>query len=186
MDDFLNDTRQKMQKVIEALVSDVATLRAGRASPALIENITIDAYGGTQRLKIMEMGTVSVTDPHTLVISPWDVSQVEDIRKGIAAANVGLTPVTDGEVVRINIPPLTEERRKELVKALHQKTEAGRVMIRQVRHELMVEFKKQFEEKILAEDERSRREEELQKTTTKFMTEIDRIGDNKVEELMTV
>lgn len=186
MDFSLDVAAQKMQKAVEALTSDVATIRTGRASPSLIENIVINAYGGSQKLKVMEMGTVSTSDLHTLVVTPWDISQVEEIRKGIASANVGLTPVTDGEVVRVNIPPLTEERRQEFVKVLHQKLEGGKIMVRQVRHDLMSEFKKQFEEKILIEDDKKKTEEELQKMTDQFMAEIDAIGSKKEQDLMTV
>ncbi len=186
MDDSLVLASQKMQKAIEALTADVATIRTGRASPSLVENIVIPAYSGSQKLKVMEMGTVSVSDSKTLVITSWDISQVEEISKGITAANVGLTPIVDGEVVRINIPPLTEERRRELVKMLHQKLEGGRIMIRQVRHDLMSDFKKQFEEKDLSEDERKRLEVELQKITDQFMAEIEAVGNKKEQDLMTV
>ena len=186
MDFSLNVVLQKMQKAIEAVISDVATIRTGKASPTLIENIIIPACGGSQKLKVMEMGTVFTSDLHTLVVTPWDISQVEEIRKGIAAANIGLTPVTDGEVVRINIPSLTEERRQELVKALHQKLEGGRIMIRQVRHDSMSEYKRNFDEKTLIEDDRKKLEEELQKMTDRFMAEIDAIGNKKEQDLMTI
>lgn len=186
MDDSLVLASQKMQKAIEALTADVATIRTGRASPSLVENIVIAVYGGSQKLKVMEMGTVSASDSKTLAVAPWDISQVDEICKGIASANIGLTPVVDGGLVRINIPPLTEERRHELVKMLHQKLEGGRIMVRQVRHDLMSDFKKQFEEKGLSEDERKRLEEELQKMTDQFMSEIEVVRNKKEQDLMTV
>jgi|SRR5581483_1122950 len=178
----LNAIKQKMQKAIEVLKGDLATIRTGRATPALVENVVISAYGGAQRLKVMELATIGVTDSHTIVLTPFDQSIIGDITKGILENNVGLSPVIDGNIIRISIPPLSEERRGEFVKLMHQKLEGGRVMIRQVRHEAMGDVKKAD----LAEDETKRLEKQIQELTDDSMAEIEILGEQKEKELMQI
>lgn len=186
MDLNLSETKQKMLKALELIKADLATLRTGRASPALVENLEVLVYGGAQKLKIIELASITTPDPHLILITPWDQSIIGDIAKGIQVSNIGLSPVIDSSSIRLSIPPLTEERRLELVKAMRQKLEAGKVMIRQVRHDLMAEIKRAYDEKELIEDDKKRIEETLQKTTDEMMGEIDRLGMAKEEELMTV
>lgn len=181
----LSTTQLKMSKAINFLKSDLVSIHTGRATPALIENVEIIAYGGTQKMKLEELGTITVLDAKTIVISPWDQSVINEIYKGIMAANIGLTPVVDSQVVRMSVPSLTEERRLEFVKLLKQKLEAGRIMIRQIRHEFMSDLKRAFESEQVNEDERDRLEKELQETTDEMNTQIEEIGREKEKELMT-
>ena len=161
-------------------------MRTGRAAPSLIEGIVINAYGGTQKLRLMELATIAASDPQTLVITPFDQSIIGEIQKGIQEANVGLSPVIDGELVRITIPHLSEERRQELIHLMRQKLENGKIMVRQVRHEAMAEIKKQKAQKIISEDEVSRLEKEVQKVTDEMITDIDLVGEKKEEELLSI
>lgn len=182
--DLVSDTKQKMESVLAVLRGDLATVRTGRAAPSLVENISINAYGGSTRLKVMELATIAATDSHTLVITPFDASITSEIQKGIEAANVGLNPVIDGQLIRISIPPLSEERRLELVHLMKQKLENGRIMIRQVRHDAMIEIKKQ--KNTLSEDEVIRLEKEVQRATDKIISQIDEMGKKKEEELLQI
>lgn len=179
----LDEVSQKMGKVLDLLKSDLATVRTGRAAPSLIENIVLSVYGATQRLKLMELATITTSDPQTLVIAPFDNSIIGEIQKGIIEANVGLNPSNDGQVIRIAIPQLSEERRKELIYLMHQKLENGRIMVRQIRHEAMTDIKKQKE---ISEDEVSRLEKEIQKLTDELMEDIEGMGKKKEEELMQI
>lgn len=178
--------RQKMLKAIEVLRGDLATIRTGRAAPTLVENIIINAYGGTQRLKVLELATIAVSDPQTLALTPFDPSIIGEIQKGILEANVGLNPMVDGNIIRISIPPLSEERRRDLIKMMHQKLENGKVMIRQVRQEAMSQVKKQFSDKAISEDDLIHKEKEIQKATDEMISEIETMGKRKKEELMQI
>lgn len=184
MDELIIYAKQKMQKVLEVLHGDLATVRTGRATPSLVDHIIINAYGGTTKLKVMELATIAASDPQTLVITPFDASILGEIQKGIQEANVGLNPVTDGQLIRISIPPLSEERRQQLIHLMKQKLENGRIMIRQVRHDAMNEVKKQSAS--LSEDEVVRLEKEIQKATDEKISEIDSMGKRKEEELMQI
>lgn len=183
MDNLIQDTRQKMAKVLDVLRSDLATVRTGRAASSLVENIVLSVYGGTQKLKLMELATITTSDSQTLVITPFDASIIGEMQKGILEANVGLNPSNDGQVIRITIPQLSEERRKELIHLMHQKLENGRIMVRQIRHEAMVDIKKQKE---ISEDEVTRHEKEIQKLTDELMLDIDGMGKKKEEELLQI
>ncbi len=185
MDQVVKDTRHKMQRTIDALHQEFLTVRTGKASPALVENIVIMAYGGTTPLKVLELATIGVQNNTTIVISPFDKSIISDIEKGISNANVGLNPIVDGEILRINLPPLTEERRTELSKLVKQKAEVGKVSIRQVRHEGMEDVEK-MEKDGLSEDEKERLEREIQKATDEFVEKIDLLSADKEKELMTL
>lgn len=182
----LKDTQDKMTKVVEYVKQDTATIRTGRATSALIENLVVTAYEGTTKMRILEMGQISTPDAQTIMITPYDQSTVGDIRRDIQAANMGFTPIVDNGIIRISVPALTAERRQEYVRMLHHKLEDGRVKIRQLRHDRMTEFKKAHEDGELPEDDRTRLEEELQKMTDKMMEEIEKIGENKEKELTTV
>ncbi len=182
----LGDVPGKMAKVLDFVKSDVATIRTGRATPALVENVVINAYGGTVKMRVLELAQITTPDAQSLLITPYDQSIIGDIRRDIVAANVGLTPVLDNNVIRIAVPALTAERRLEYVKMLHRKLEEGRVKVRQIRHDRMGEFKRSSESGELPEDDRERLEEELQKVTDKMMEEIELIGQMKEKELTTV
>ena len=182
----LKEVRDRMEKAMAALTGDLTSFRTGRATPSLVENIIVPAYGGTQRLKVVELGTINVNDPHTVTIAPWDPSVIGEIRKGILEANIGLTPVIDNELIRIAVPELTTEQRQQFVKLLGSKLESSRVSISQIRQDHMHEIKKAFDNKELSEEERDRAEADLQKLTDEMIKKIDELGDKKETELMTI
>lgn len=183
MDQIAENTKKKIDKVLEILKTDLDTIRTGRATPALVENIIINAYGGSAKLKVMELATVSVTDASTLMITPFDATQLDDIQKGIELSNTGFTPSNDGIVIRISIPQLSQERREELIKAMKLKLENGKIMVRQVRHEAMDNIKKEYEGQ---EDEIKRLEKEVQKLIDDTVETIDNWGRQKESELMQI
>lgn len=186
MENIVSEVRSRMQRAIDVLRQDFATVRTGKASPALVENIVINAYGGTQPLRVLELATIHVQDNNTLVITPFDRSIIAEIEKGISGANVGLNPIVDGELLRINLPPLTEERRAEFVKLIKQKTESGKVILRQIRHEGMEDVKRAAKAAGHSEDEVERIEKEIQKATDDFTEKMDDITREKEKELMTL
>lgn len=180
------EVSSKFQKVIDLLTVDISGIRTGRATTALVENIVVPAYGGTQRLKIMELASLSAPDPTQIIINPWDKSIIGDIKKGILEANIGMNPNIDGEIIRIVISPLTTEDREKFVKLLSQKLENGRVMVRKVRGDEMHEIKKKFEEKALTEDEKFAQEKKLQDLTDQFIGKIEEMGEKKKAELLQI
>jgi ribosome recycling factor len=178
--------KERMNSVIAIVADDISTIRTGRATSAMVESIVCPAYGGTQRLKVRELASISIPDPQTILIDPWDKSIIGDIRKGILEANIGLNPNIDGDVIRIVVPAVTSEERMKLVKLLHQKLEAGRVMIRQIRGDVMHEIKKKFEAKEISEDEKFRQEKRVQEITDEFIGKIDDLGKRKEAELISI
>lgn len=186
IDPLLSNTRDRMKKAIEVTHTDLASIRSGRATPALVENITISAYGGTQRLKIMEMATITTMDSKTIVIAPYDASTIQEIEKGIMEGNSGMSPVVDGEIIRITIPALSEERRQEYIKLARVKLEAGRIMVRQVRQEGMKELKKLEDAKEISEDDRKHGEKRVQELTDEMIADIDAMGERKEAELLQI
>lgn len=184
--DLLGVLKLKIEKVLDVLHADLATIRTGRATPSLVENIVINAYGGTQRLKVIELATIAVSDSQTLLVTPYDQSIIHEIEKGIQEANVGLNPVVDSQVVRISVPSLSEERRQELIKLMKHKLENGRVMVRQARHEAMSEIKKSHGDKQISDDDMLRMEKETQRVIDEAMGVIDSMGKKKEEELLQI
>jgi ribosome recycling factor len=180
---FINDIKQKMEKVPEVLKSDLSSIRTGRAAPSLVENITISAYGGTAKLRVIELASITASDPQTILITPFDGSIIGEIKKGIEVANIGFNPVIDSQVIRISIPPLSQERREELVHSVNQKLEGGKIQVRQIRQDAMHEIKK---EEGIPEDEQIQQEKEIQKITDEAIEKIDLLGEKKKEELMQV
>lgn len=183
MDPLAVQTKQKINKVLEVIKGDLSTLRTGRASPLLVENLVLSVYGGSTKLKVMELATVGVTDARTLIITPFDPSIIQEIQKGIQEANLGFTPVIDGHMIRISIPQLSQERREELIKAMRHKLENGKIMVRQVRHEAMAEIKEEFEGR---EDDVKRLEKEVQKLVDDTMEIIEDFGEQKEKELLQI
>ena len=178
--------RSKMQQVVSLVVGDIGVIRTGRATASLVEGLGLSLYGGSQKLKLQEVATISTPDTQTLIIDPWDKSIIGEIRQGILAANVGMNPSIDGEIIRISMPPLTTEDRDKYVKLLSTKLENGRVMIRQVRSDTMHDIKKRFEEKELTEDEKFNSEKRLQEITDEFIAKIEEVGEKKKQELLSV
>jgi ribosome recycling factor len=185
-DQILNQARDRMRKSLDVTRNDLASIRSGRATPSLVENITVSCYGGTQKLKVLEMATITTQDSKTLLISPYDPSQIDELEKGIQQANTGLTPVIDGEVIRIAIPSLSQERRLEYIKLAKAKLEAGRIMIRQVRQEAMKDLKSTENKNTITEDERKHGEKLVQELTDEMIAEIDSLGEKKEQELLRV
>jgi ribosome recycling factor len=178
--------KQGMQRVVDVIKVDLGTVRTGRAAPSLVENVMIHAYGGTQHLRVIELAQIATQDSQTLVITPYDNSIIGEISKGLLEGNVGLTPVIDGQIIRISIPTLTEERRQQLVGLVNQKLEAGKVQVRQVRHEAMEEVKKQLNDKNISEDDLFRLEKDIQRITDETIGELEFLGKKKEEELMQI
>lgn len=183
---LLSETRAKMEKALEVLKEDLGTVRSGRATPALVENLRISCYQGGQTLKLLELATITTQDGQTLLIAPFDSAIIEEIEKGILQANLGLTPAVEGSVIRVKIPPLFEERRQEYLRLAKKKLEGGRIMIRQIRKEAKIKIRKAFEEDELNEDEKENLKEEIQQITDKANEQIELIGKKKEEELMRI
>ncbi len=183
---FLTQVKDKMVKAMQVLADDLATIRTGRATPALVENLVISAYDNTAHLRLKEMATITTDGPRMIVIAPFDPTVIRDIERGISIANLGYSGAVDGNIIRISIPPLTDERRQEYIKLAHTKLECGRVMVRQVRHEAMIQLKHKFEAKELGEDEKKYLEKEIQIYTDDFMGEIEVLRENKERELREI
>lgn len=186
IDNILNTARDHMRKAVEVTKQDLASIRSGRATPALVENISISAYENTQHLRVMEMATITTMDSKTIVVAPYDPSTLVDLQRGIQDANTGLSPVVDKEIIRIVIPPLSEERRFEYIKLAKTKLEAGRIMIRQIRHEAMKNLKKIVDEKTISEDEEKHGDKLIQELTDEMVAEIDTLEQKKEAELLQV
>jgi ribosome recycling factor len=181
----LEEIRQKMTKALEILADELAVLKTGRANPALVEKIMVEAY--ERRMPLVELATITTPAADQLMITPFDQAIAKNIERALSLErNLGLSVIVDENVVRVNIPPLTEERRQEFIKILRGKLEAGRVMIRQIRHDKMMELKRAFEVHQISEDERFRQEQELQKLTEEFNERIEGMGKAKEEELLTI
>lgn len=174
----------KMQAILNNLISGIATIRTGRVTPSLVENLEVGVYGGQQRLKILELASITISDPQTIVIDPWDKSIIGEIKKGIEAANVGMNPIIDGEIIRISMPPLTTEDREKYVKLLSGKLEEERVEIRKIRAETMHVIKKGYEDKELTEDQKFAQEKKLQELTDEFIKKIEEKANMKKKELL--
>jgi ribosome recycling factor len=178
------DAESRMQKSVEALKTDLLKIRTGRAHPSLLDHITVDYYGVETPLK--QVANVSVEDSRTLSISPWEKDLVKAIEKAIMKADLGLNPATAGTTIRIPMPPLTEERRRDMVKIVKNEAEAGRVAIRNIRRDANSDFKDLLKEKEISEDEQRRAEEGIQKLTDKYVAKIDEALAGKEKELMEV
>lgn len=175
-----------MQKALRVLMEDLATIRTGRATPALIENVVITAYEGTQHLRVKEMATITTEGPRTILVAPFDLTVIKDIERGINSANLGLMAAVDGPIIRITIPSLTAERRQEYIKLADSKVEGGRVMIRQIRHEIMNELKRKFEAKEIPQDEKDRLSKQIQAVTDEMMAEIEALRSQKEKDLLGI
>jgi ribosome recycling factor len=178
--------RLRMQQVVDIVLTDISSLRTGKATSSLVDNLIILVYGGQQKLKIQELATISSPDAQTLIISPWDKSIIGEIRQGILAANIGLNPMTDGEIIRINLPQMTTEDREKYIRLLSTKLENGKIMIRQIRGDAMRDLKNGFENKEMSEDEKFESEKLVQQITDEYIGKIDEAGKNKKQELLTI
>jgi ribosome recycling factor len=182
--DLLKDAEHRMHGAIKTLTDDLAAIRTGRANPAIIEKLSVNYYDAPTPL--LQLATITVPEPRSLMIKPFDAGTLKDIEKAILASDLGLTPNSDGKVIHLNLPPLTEERRRDLVKMVHGRLEEARVAIRNIRrdsHNDMRDFEK---EKLISENDLKTGEESLQKLTDKFIEEVGEFGRKKESEIMEV
>jgi ribosome recycling factor len=179
----LDETRSLMQKAIEHFEYELSKIRAGRANPAMLEGIEVEAYG--TRSPLQQLANISTPDAKTITIQPWDTSLLQAIERGIMMANIGLTPQNDGKIIRLNIPPLTEERRKDLVKQSKAEAETARVSVRNIRREANEKIKKLLKDG-LPEDSCKKAENDIQNITNEFTSKIEKHLEVKEKEIMTV
>jgi ribosome recycling factor len=184
IDDVKAEAESKMKKAIEALKHDLQGIRTGRASPALLEPLKVDFYGTATPL--VQVASVSAPEARLLVIKPFDPSTIKAIEKAILQSDLGLTPNNDGKIIRLGLPPLTEERRRELTKVVHKRTEEGHIAIRNVRHQSLKDLQELEDEKLISEDQHFRGKELVQEVTDKYIKLADEIGKKKQEEVMEV
>ncbi|MBV8694421.1 MAG: ribosome recycling factor [Chloroflexi bacterium] len=182
--DVFEDAQRRMQKAVEALKQDLAAIRTGRASAALVERITVDYYGTPTPLN--QVASISVPEARLLVIQPWDKKLLTDIEKAIQKSDLGINPNNDGTVIRLTIPPMTQERRRDLVKTLHKKLDEHKVAVRNVRRDVQDKLRDREKKKEVSEDELKRSTERLQKLTDRHIDEMDKVGKTKETEILEV
>jgi ribosome recycling factor len=180
----VEDARKRMEDALEALRREFATVRTGKATPALLDTVRVEAYGS--KLPINQVATVHTPEPSLLVVQPFDKSLMTDVERAIQSADLGFNPSNDGNVIRIPIPPLNEERRKEFVKLLHKMAEEGRVSVRHARRIVRDELHKRVREHEIGEDEGKRREDALEKLTHEYTDRIDELLKHKEEEVLAL
>ncbi|WP_348650822.1 ribosome recycling factor [Thermodesulfovibrio sp. 1176] len=173
-----------MNNAVEVFKKDLATFRTGRASLSILDNIRVDYYGSLVPLN--QVATLGIPEPRTITIQPWEQKMVGEIERAIMKSDLGLTPINDGKTIKINIPPLTEERRKQLVKVVRKRAEEARVAVRNIRRDIIEEIKKAEKDKKLSEDDSRRIQDEIQKITNSFIEKIDKILEQKEKEIMEV
>lgn len=182
--DILKEAETRMHAAVQALGDDLAGIRTGRASPALVEKLPVDYYDVPTPL--LQLATISVPEPRSLLIRPFDPSALKGIERAILASDLGLTPNNDGKAVHLHLPPLTEERRRDLVKIVHNRLEEGRIAVRNIRRDLKKDMEDFEKEKLISKDDLERGEEDLQKVTDRFIQEIDKLGQHKEQEILEV
>ncbi|NLA80083.1 MAG: ribosome recycling factor [Chloroflexi bacterium] len=182
IDDLLRETKTRMQSALDVLEEDLLGIRTGRASPALVEKLQIEYYGSN--VSLIQLATISVPESRQLLIRPFDGSSLKMIERAIQASDLGLTPNNDGKVIRLNLPPLTEERRRDLVKLVNNRLEEGRVAIRNIRRDVLKDLRDFEKEKMISEDELKRAEEDFNKMTNEYVDEVSVIGERKEKEIM--
>jgi ribosome recycling factor len=184
IDDVKNDAENKMKKTVDALKRELMTIRTGRASPALIEPLKVDYYGAPTPL--LQIATIAAPEPRLLTIKPYDQSSIAAIEKAILKSDLGLTPINDGKLIRLSIPPLNEERRRELTKVVHKHAEEAHVALRNVRRDALKDLEDLEKEKLISEDQHFKGKEMLQQLTDKYVAEVDQVAKKKEAELMEV
>jgi ribosome recycling factor len=182
--DAHNEAEERMKGAVEALEEDLGGIRTGRASPALVERLPIEYYG--MPTPLIQLATISVPESRQLLIRPFDATSLKAIERAIQASDLGLTPNNDGKAIRLNLPPLTEERRRDLVKVVHSRVEEARVAVRNVRRDSIKDLREFEHEKLISEDELEEGEEDLQKLTDKYIEVVSAVGEHKEREIMEV
>ncbi|MET0985624.1 MAG: ribosome recycling factor [Steroidobacteraceae bacterium] len=184
LEDVKKDATERMQKCVVALRNELKRLRTGRAHPGLVEHLRVDYYGS--EVPLQQVANVAVEDARTLTITPWEKNMVQVIEKAIMKSDLGLMPATAGTVIRVPMPPMTEERRREMTKVVRHEAENARVAVRNVRRDVMNELKDMLKEKLVSQDDDRRAQEDVQKLTDKHVAEIDQVLAEKEKELMQV
>lgn len=180
----VEEAKKRMEEALDAMRREFATVRTGKATPALLDTVRVDAYGG--KMPLNQVATVSTPEPSLLVVQPFDKSLLADVERAIMMADLGLNPANDGNVIRVPIPPLNEERRKEYVKLLHKMAEEGRISIRHARRSVRDELHKKVKEHEIGEDDGRRREDALEKLTQEYADKIDDLLKHKEDEVMAI
>ncbi len=183
-EETLTDAQRRMQGAVEATRRELEAIRGGRARPGLVEHLKVEFYGVPTPLN--QMATITAPEPRLLTIQPWDRGAMGAIEKAIQKSDLGINPSSDGTLIRLAIPPLTEQRRKDLVKLVHRKVEEGRVAVRNVRRDSLEALRRLMHDKQISEDDERRAQEQLQKHTDKYVGEVDRLGREKEAELLEV
>lgn len=181
--DLINQKKSNFDAVLDFYKTDIASIRTGRATPVLVEDIVVDAYG--QKMQIKELATITVPEPRSLLIQPWDKGVISAIEGAIRKSDLGLNPVVDGQAIRLNIPSLTEERRKEFIKLLKQKTEESRVKLRRIREEIWDKIQAMERDHEIREDDKFKAKEDLQKIIDEYNKKIEELEKKKEQELLT-
>src|SRR3982750_960034 len=184
VEDILKDTRPKMEAVIEDFKRKLLNVRTGRATVGLLDSVSVDYYGTPTPLT--QMASVAVPEPQLITVQPWDMSQLGVVEKAIIAANIGLNPSNDGKVIRLPVPPLNEERRKQLAKQVHEIAEDHRIAVRNIRHAANDSLKKALKDKTISEDDERSGLDQVQKLTNTLIGKIDELAKNKEQEIMSV
>lgn len=182
--DSLKEAEHRMKISLQALEDDLAGIRTGRATPALVERLSVEYYGVPTPLQ--QLATFSIPEPRQILIKPFDASSIKDIERAIQTSDLGLTPSNDGKSIRLTLPPLTEERRQELVKVVGHRVEEGRVAVRIIRRDTIKDLREFEEEKMISEDDLRRGEEDTQKLTDEYVEKMNEVGDKKEEEILEV
>jgi ribosome recycling factor len=182
--DFYNEAEGRMKGAVQALEEDLAGIRTGRASPTLVERLHVEYYGNPTPL--IQLATISVPEPRQLLIRPFDASSLKAIERAIQASDLGLNPNNDGKIIRLFLPPLTEERRRDLVKVVHSRAEEARIAVRNIRRDSIKDLREYEQEKLISEDDQERGEEELQKITDRFIEEVNSVSGRKEKEILEV
>jgi ribosome recycling factor len=182
--DLFGDAERRMQKAVDSLKQDLGAIRAGRASAALVDRIAIEYYGAPTPLN--QVASISVPEARLLVIQPWDRKLLTDIEKAIQKSDLGINPSNDGQVIRLNIPPMSEERRRDLVKSLHKKMDEHKVAVRNIRRDVQEKLREREKKKEISEDELKRSTEKLQKLTDRYIEGMEKVGKAKEVEILEV
>jgi ribosome recycling factor len=182
--DALKEAETRMKISTQALEDDLAGIRTGRATPALVERLSVEYYGVPTPLQ--QLATFSIPEPRQILIKPFDASSIRDIERAIMTSDLGLTPSNDGKSIRLTLPPLTQERRQELVKVVGHRVEEGRIAVRNIRRDTIKDLREFEDEKLISEDDLKRGEDDVQKLTDKYIEEMNKVGDNKEEEILEV
>jgi len=180
----IHDADRRMKSAIQSLKDDLAGVRTGRANPGLVEKLSVDYYGSP--VPLIQLATISVPEPRQLLIKPFDAGSIKDIERAIQASSLGLTPMSDGKVIRLNLPALTEERRRDLTKYVNARLEEARIAVRNVRRDAIKDLREFEDEKLISEDDLKNGEDKVQELTDKYVDEIGVLGEEKEKEIMEI